>query len=263
MKTTFRPIAYAIALSISVISPAVQAQYSGGMASTWNNPFSASMSRQMFSPMHDLMKELEAREAAARNGKLPSATQRAPAPNQAAQQHSSTALTSSESLRFRPVGNTGIGSLLAKSFTQKTDEQIQLVALFESIKSQYEKNVREKRLSNNLAVATAFLIEVCVTVFHDQPEQSDAATDALIRQIASTYLTNGATARMSNAEKHQLHDTFVYLAALAYGGYKVSKDSNDLPTMEQYQTIAGMLLKELLKIEPQRINMNDAGLAIR
>ena len=174
----------------------------------------------------------------------------------------STAPLNYAGLTFKPTKKSTFPQEIAGSLTTDAQFQSALIEIMENFKSAYEVEARKEGKSNNIAMAMSVYLAVCVTAYRDQPEPSDNATENLFNQISSSFAAEESLTELSNAEKQNLHDGLIYLSAIVYAGYSVSKQTNDKPTLQIYQALAGGLIEQLMGVKPDKLNISESGLVI-
>jgi hypothetical protein len=166
-------------------------------------------------------------------------------------------------LNFQPVPNTGIERELAETFSQNPTEQATLIELFNASKEAYEGEVAKTGKKNDIAMAITFFIATCVTVYHDSSEPSETALDNLYNTLAELLVADGSIAKTSNIDKQILHDRLIYISGLVLGGYASSKQQNDAASLKTFQLLAGVCLKSLMQLEPDKLSFNQTGLVVK
>lgn len=166
-------------------------------------------------------------------------------------------------LNFVPTGDTGFDVELAQMLSQKVDEQEVLLTIFRETKKAYNAEAQKLGRNNDVALATTFFVAACITVYHQSPDPSDEATDALYNSLAEEMLSSPETAKMSNEEKQLASDKLVYLGGLILGGYLISKESGDQQTMEAYRQIAAACFQEFTNLNVAEYEFTATGLKLK
>lgn len=166
-------------------------------------------------------------------------------------------------LNFEPVGDTGFDLELAQMLTQKADEQDVLLTIFRETKKAYNAEAQKLGRKNDIALATTFFVAACITVYHQSPDPSDEATDALYNSLAEEMLSSPETAKMSNEEKQLASDKLVYLGGLILGGYLISKESGDQQTVQAYRQIAAACFQSFTNLNVAEYEFTSTGLKLK
>ncbi|HLA95246.1 MAG TPA: DUF6683 family protein [Pyrinomonadaceae bacterium] len=161
---------------------------------------------------------------------------------------------------FTPDPNSNYAAILADSLGTNDTERVYLRQLFAATKTAFEKEVAAKGRGNNLAAALTFFVASTVTVYHDDPEPSDAAIDKLWDGMNSTLDEMPAMSGLTDAEKQQMYDTLVAFSGLVLAGYSEGKTSNDPQTTQLYKKLAGALIQTVLKSDPEKLRFGRDGL---
>jgi hypothetical protein len=74
---------------------------------------------------------------------------------------------------------------------------------------------------------------------------------------------NAAFAKMNDRQKQEMHEMLVSYTGLVYLTYMDAKKRGDLETAKSMQQLAGLNLKAITHINPERINFTDQGLTIK
>jgi hypothetical protein len=74
---------------------------------------------------------------------------------------------------------------------------------------------------------------------------------------------NNAFAKLTDQQKQEMHEMLVSYTGLVYLTYQDAVKRGDLQTAKTMRELAGLNLKAITHIEPQRINFTDEGLTIR
>lgn len=165
-----------------------------------------------------------------------------------------------DSTFFKSDGTTDNYSALADSLGTSADEKAQLQLVFVATKDAFEKEVAAKGRMNNLAAAFTLFIATTLTIYHDDSEPSDQATDALWDGMSGALAEMPELARLSNAEKQQLNDMLVAFSGLLLAGYMEGKSSGDAETIRTFKTLAGALFETVLKTNPANLRFSAKGL---
>lgn len=139
---------------------------------------------------------------------------------------------------FRPSGNSGVAELFASSFSSNASEKATLLELFSQVKQGYETEVAKDGKSNDLAAALTFFLLSNIVAYNDSEVPTEAATEEVYVSLREAMNTTPEIARMTNAEKQQMHDWLVYLGGFVLTGYTVAKQTNDKASMKTFREVA-------------------------
>lgn len=164
---------------------------------------------------------------------------------------------------FKPDPNTDNFGSLADSLGKNEQEKDVLRQLFAATKTAFEKEVAAKGRRNNLAAAFTLFTASAVTVYHDDPEPSDEAVDKLWDGLNSVFDESPEMAKLTDAEKQQLYDTLIALSGLVLAGYMEGKNSGDTETQTLFKTLAGAMIEQVLKTDPEKARFGKGGLDVK
>ena len=154
-----------------------------------------------------------------------------------------------EVLKFTPAGDSGVAKALAEAFGRTADEKAAMAEVFGQLKQGYEAEVAKEGKSNNLAAAMAFFISANVAAFHQTDLPPDEAGENLFQSLQQSMAGVPAFARLSNAEKQQIHDWLVCMGGFVLKGYVDAKQSGDKQNLKEIGELSGQLIRQVLGVE--------------
>jgi hypothetical protein len=164
-------------------------------------------------------------------------------------------------LLYNPIANTGIDIGLAESFTSNKAEQDTFMLIFKTVKTEFEKEAAKEGRKNNIAMALTFFIVTTSVVYHDSPEPSDETIEKVYQSLADSMVENGEFSNFSDLDKQSMSDRLVYISGVVLFGYTVAKQTNDKTTKDTYRALAGICMKSLMKLDPDKVKINKDGLS--
>jgi hypothetical protein len=173
-----------------------------------------------------------------------------------------SAATVNHNADFTPNSRLNYSESLAEALGATQQEKEYLRQLFTQTKIAFEKEVAGKGGKNNLAAALTFFIAANVTVYHGDPEPSDAATDKLWSAMNTVFDDTEQFRGLSDLDKQQMYETLIAFGGLSFAGYTVAKSSNDASLMNTYRQLAGVLIQLVLKTSPDQIRFRGDDLII-
>ncbi|CAN5598992.1 hypothetical protein BH24ACI3_BH24ACI3_02610 [soil metagenome] len=197
----------------------------------------------------------KAKRATASSAATQTARQRNAAPKPAITTRPATPATN-----FRAVAGTSTFKTLAEQVTADQKERELLVLIFESTKTAFEEEVANKGRPNNLAAAFTFFIGTTSMVYHDDPEPSEKALDALWDAMDETLGDMPELAQMSDRDKQETYDTLIALSGVVLVGHLTAKQTKDAATLRSYQQISGIFIEKILQTSPDSIRFSRDGL---
>ncbi len=168
---------------------------------------------------------------------------------------------SSASITFRPGPNSDVDQALASAFASTPAEKQALLELFAQVKQGYETEVAKEGKSNSLAAAMTFFIASNIVAYHRTPMPSDEATEALFVSLRDIMTSTPEIAKMTNAEKQQMHDWLVYMGGFSLASYLSAKETNDRQGLDNARELAGLSTQIVLGIDIATIKFTKDGLA--
>ena len=107
-----------------------------------------------------------------------------------------------------------------------------------------------------------FFVATMATVYHNDPEPSDAAIDKLWDGLNETLNELPGVAGMTDAEKQIMYDTLVAYSGLVLTGHLVAQQTGDPDTRKIYKALAGVLIQTVLKTDPEKLRFTSTGLVV-
>jgi hypothetical protein len=164
---------------------------------------------------------------------------------------------------FTPSGKPMMPAKLAASLVKEPGEkQRQMTALLTEMLAIYEQRSRQQNApSNDLARTQAY----CIAVNYSHYSGKDISMDhlAALRGKIRVALSSDAKFRaLNNAKKQQLSETLIILTNFMDMGHTLSIEKKDEEGKRAYRQMAGMLLKAMLSVEPNRVMFTETGLVI-
>ena len=165
------------------------------------------------------------------------------------------------SITFRPGPNPGVDQALVNAFVSTPAEKQALITLFQQLKQSYEEEVAKDGKSNNLAAAMTFFIASNVVSYHRTEMPSEPATEKLFIALRDVMMSTPEIAKMTNAEKQQMHDWLVYMGGFILSSYLIAKQSNDRKAMDNSRLLASLSTKIVLGIDISTVKFTKDGLS--
>ncbi|MCW5955643.1 MAG: hypothetical protein KIT61_03590 [Pyrinomonadaceae bacterium] len=163
---------------------------------------------------------------------------------------------------FTPARNTGFETTFANSIGGTEQEKEFIRQVVGATKTAFEQEVSAKGRPNNLAAAMTFFVATMATVYHNDPEPSDAAIDKLWDGLNETLNELPGVAGMTDAEKQIMYDTLVAYSGLVLTGHLVAQQTGDADTRKIYKALAGVLIQTVLKTDPEKLRFTSTGLIV-
>ncbi|MDX1931935.1 MAG: DUF6683 family protein [Capsulimonadales bacterium] len=163
--------------------------------------------------------------------------------------------------RFKPSGQRPLLDKLVGEMQGTDAEKKTLRDGIETFLKAYETEATRLKMENDIAGAAVFYVVANYQIHRGIDDTSDKATVSLYRQFASVMNTDDVR-KMTDAEKQTTYDALTLLASIAlirYQGATTSKNADELKSLREQ---GGTALKDLLKTDPDRLRITDAGLSV-
>ena len=164
---------------------------------------------------------------------------------------------------FTPVSSADNFKLIADTVGENAEQKALFKQLFTETKKGVDAELAPAGRKNNLAAAMTFFIATTVTIYNDDPEPSDEATENLFQALTAMYDETPGMADVPNKDKQFLHDTFVSFGGMPLAFYIEAKEKNDPEMLKLAKVVAGALLLEILKINPNDVRFEGNTLKFK
>ena len=175
-----------------------------------------------------------------------------------------SANNSKKSLAFFTPAATGDNfKIIADTVGQDAEQRNLFRQLFADARRGFDAELAPQGRKNSLAAALTFFIATTVTVYNDAPEPTEAAQEDLFQALTAMYDETPGMAGVPNKDKEFLYDSYVSFATMPLAFYTQAKQSNDAQTLKLAKVIAGALLLEILKINPNDVRFEGNTLQFK
>ncbi len=164
---------------------------------------------------------------------------------------------------FTPIPQSDNLKIIADTVGQDDEQRVLFKQLFAETKKGLDAELAPRGRKNNLAAAMTFFIATMVTVYNDDPEPSEEAAENLFQALTLMYDEAPGMANVPNKDKQFLHDTFVSFSAMPLAFYTQAKETKDPEMLKLAKVIAGALLLEILKINPNEVRFEGNTLKFK
>jgi hypothetical protein len=215
-----------------------------GLGSTWKGPSSTLITRL-------LKKKTSVVPATTVTGRR-TTTREAPVP----------ARLPTASVTFRPGMSSGVDQALASAFASTPAEKQGLLLIFQQVKQAYETEVAKEGKSNNLAAAMTFFIASNVVAYHRTPMPEDDVTEQIFVSLRDIMTSTPEIAKMTNAQKQQMHDWLVYMGGFILVSYVDANQKNDREALDNARLLAGYSMQIALGVDVSTLKITNEGLTM-
>jgi hypothetical protein len=164
---------------------------------------------------------------------------------------------------FRPDGTIDTGKAFADAFGETAEEKALIKRIYTATKGAYEKEATPKGWKNNIAGGLTFFTVTAMTVYHDTEEPTDDAVQTYYKVMNATLDEMPEFASVANNDKQSFNNMLIGFSGMLLAGYVEGKQNGDAETVANYQKLAGMLIKLVLKTEPDSLRIENGQIIIK
>ncbi len=241
-----------------ILSVAAHAQYGDSMAIPWNNPVSATLSTNVWN--NYLVYQAQQKKA---RGAAASAPAGEPAKSPSSPAAPPKAGANESSLRFRPTGSHLLTSKLADQLGKTQAQKDQVTVIVNAIFQEFDKQAVKLGKPNDLAFALSYFMAQNATVYRGAADPKDEQFLELRETIVAALAQSGGFKNLTDRQKQELYEMLVSYTGLVYLGYQDARKRGAREEVETYRQLAGLNLKNITHIAPERIDFTADGLTIQ
>lgn len=230
----------------------VQAQWSGALGSSWNNPASASISRMIIDRMNQRM--LEKRLAAKKGAGAPA--------NPATPERPSPPTAEITAVRFKSTGTRIKVTSIARELGGTSAEQAQMRAMLNGLLDTWDQEAAKKGMKNDLALAFAGFISMSASTYREIDLPSDEKVLELRNMIAEALVSGGGMKNVADRQKQEMYEVLAIFGTLAYSGWNQAKQAGDSASAAIYKQLAQKNLETVLGVDADKITFDENGLVL-
>ena len=164
---------------------------------------------------------------------------------------------------FTPVSTADNFKIIADAVGQDAEQKTLFKQLFSETKKGFDAEMAPKGRKNNLAAALTFFIVTTVTIYNDAPEPTDEAAENLFQALTAMYDGTPGMAGVPNKDKEFLYDSYLSFATMPLAFHTQAKQSTDPEMLKLAKVVAGALLLEILKINPNDVRFEGNTLLFK
>lgn len=162
---------------------------------------------------------------------------------------------------FRPSPSENLKNI-ANEMGKTAEEKAMFLQVFTETKKGFESQAANG-MKNNIAAAMTFLMTAAVTVYHQSPEPSDAATNKIFRGFNTMFDEMPEMANISDKDKQFLYDLYISYGGLILAANLEAQESKNKNSIDTARVLAGSVLLDLLKINPTTIYFEGDSLRMK
>ena len=251
----------AACLVLAASLPAWAQSYMGAFGVPFNNPVSATLSTSAWNNW--TIYQLQQKKAGASGS---SAAGRSSTSSSTSSSNPSstrpTTQAAEESLRFRPTGTRLLAPKLVDELGKTPAQKEQVSAILNLLFQEFDKQAVKLGKPNDLAFALSYFLAQNATVFRGKPDPKDEQFVELRETVVTLMGQNDGFAKMTDRQKQELHEMLVSYTGLVYLTYQDAKRRGDVENVKAMRQLAGLNLKAITHIDPERIDFTEQGLTI-
>ena len=164
---------------------------------------------------------------------------------------------------YRPDETVDTGKTLADSLGGTPEEKALIRQIYTGTKAAYEKEAAARGWKNNIAAGLTFFTATALTVYRDAEEPSSEAADNYFKAVSSALDEIPEYASITNKEKQGFNNMLIGFSGLLLAGYTEGKQQNDPATLASYKQLAGVLIKLVLKTDPENLRMENGQIVLK
>jgi len=145
---------------------------------------------------------------------------------------------------FQPGGGSRMPEEVAEELQVPAEKRAEIVKIFRTFLSSYEKEARQEKLPHNVARAYAYFVAINLEILGN-PGLNSGQFQELVRTATLTLAGDAKFAKLGNKEKEALYEWLVLRALVTAVGYREGQKKQDNKEMETYRKMARLNLKTL------------------
>ncbi len=241
--------------------PAWAQSYMGAFGVPFNNPVSATLSTSAWNnwTVYQLQQKKAAASGSSTAGRS-SQSSSGSSSNPSSTRPKTQAVE--ESLRFRPTGTRLLAPRLVDELGKTPAQKEQVSAILNLLFQEFDKQAVKLGKPNDLAFALSYFLAQNATVFRGKPDPKDEQFVELRETVVAVMGQSDGFAKMTDRQKQELHEMLVSYTGLVYLTYQDANRRGDVENVKAMRELAGLNLKAITHIDPERINFTEQGLTI-
>lgn len=163
---------------------------------------------------------------------------------------------------FEPDPSIDTGSQLAEALGSTAEEKELIGAIYTQTKAAYEQEIAAQGWGSNIASGLTFFTVTALVVYNDIEEPADEAVDTFHALMSQSLDELPDVAEVSNADKQAFDNLMVGFSGMLLAGYTQGKQTADAETLAMYRELAGQLIRLVLKVEPDRLRLENGRIVV-
>jgi uncharacterized protein DUF6683 len=250
-----------LALALFLAPLPAPAQYMGSFGINYSNPVAASISNSTWSNW--VVYQTQQRRAQGITNSAGSPSSASASGSSQTAQPAPAAKINDAALKFQPTGTRLLAPSLVEQLGKTPEQKQQVSAILNLLFQEFDKQATKLGRPNDLAFALSYFLAQNATVFRGKPDPKDQQFVDLRETIVFALGQNQAFAKMTDRQKQEMHEMLVSYTGLVYLTYQDAMKRGDTENVKAMRQLAGLNLKAITHIDPERIDFTDQGLAIK
>lgn len=164
---------------------------------------------------------------------------------------------------FRADNSVDTGKALADALGDSPEEKALIKQVYAGTKAAYDKEAVARGWTNNIAGGLTFFTVTAMTVYRDAEEPSDESANNYFKVVNASLDEIPEFASITNKEKQGFNNTLIGFSGLLLAGYTEGKQLHDAATVASYGKLAGVLIKMVLKVDPDNIRIENGQIVMK
>ena len=165
--------------------------------------------------------------------------------------------------RFLPDPKVDTGKSFADALGETPEERQLIRNIYTVAKTEFEKEAAVRGWQNNIAGGLTFFTATAITIFHDSEEPSNSALQSYYEVLNATFDEIPEFKGLSNRDKQNFNNMTIGFAGLLLSGYTEGKQTGNGDTIANYRKLAGVLIKLVLKTDPENIRVESGQIVLK
>jgi hypothetical protein len=164
---------------------------------------------------------------------------------------------------YRPDPSVDTGKALADNLADTPEEKALIKKIYTATKAAYEEEAALKGWKNNIAAGLTFFTVTAMTVYHDAEAPSDEAVKTYYQVINVALDEMPELATVAHKDKQAFNNMLIGFSGIQLAVYLEGKQNNDAAELATSKKLAGMLIKMVLKTDPENLRIENGQIVMK
>src|SRR5580765_5409088 len=164
---------------------------------------------------------------------------------------------------FRPDPTVDTGKALSDALGSTPDEKALIKQIYTATRTAYDKEAATRGWKNNIGAGLTFFTVAAMAAYHDAEQPSDEAINAYYKLMNAALDEIPEMAAAANKDKQGFNNTLVGFGGLIFAGYSEAKQNNDANALAGNKKLAAMLIKMVLKTDPENLRLENGQIVMK